>query len=334
MNAWHSGKEWAGAMRGRGHRFVWDVDWNLLRTFMVIVQEKGITSAGEKLRLKQPTISNALRRLEGHLDCRLIERRPGIFEVTPAGQRLYAECVALFDSVSGLHTLVRDQSDEVTGRIDMAFASHVVCPLLDDVLAEFHRDHPRVIFSTSVLSSQEVITAVARKDAAIGVCLMHKRHPKLEFQPLYRESFGYFCGRPHRLFGQLDLTIEDLRAEAYVSFKTDQMGDALWPIALLRQQQEFTGPIIGTSSHLEEVKRLIIAGFGFGPLPIHVVEDDVRKALLWRLPPYERPPEIDVHLVFDPAARRTRAEALLLERLLTTIDQTPLDRRTYPSPAP
>ena len=50
MNAWHSGKEWAGAMRGRGHRFVWDVDWNLLRTFMVIVQEKGITSAGEKLR--------------------------------------------------------------------------------------------------------------------------------------------------------------------------------------------------------------------------------------------------------------------------------------------
>lgn len=300
---------------------------------MVIVQEKGITSAGEKLRLKQPTISNALRRLEGHFDSRLIERRPGIFEVTPAGQRLYAECVALFDSVSGLHTLVHDQPDEVTGRIDMAFASHVVCPLLDEVLAAFHRDHPRVTFATSVLSSQEVIIAVARKDASIGVCLMHERHPKLEFQPLYRESFGYFCGRPHPFFGKEGLNVADLRTQPYVSFKTDQMSDALWPIAMLRQQEEFIGPIIGTSSHLEEVKRLIIAGFGFGPLPVHVVEEDVRRGLLWRLPPYENPPEINVYLAFNPVARRTRAEALLLDRLVTAISQTPLEERTYPSAA-
>lgn len=318
-------------MRKRAHRFVWDIDWNLLRTFMVIVQEKGITSAGEKLRLKQPTISNALRRLEGHFDCRLIERRPGVFEVTPAGQRLYAECVALFDAVSGLHSLVHDQPDEVTGRVDMAFASHVVCPFLDDVLAEFHRDYSRVTFTTSVSSSQEVITAVARKDAAIGVCLMHERNPKLVFQPLYRESFGYFCGRQHHLFGKSGLSIKDLRTEPYVSFKTDQMSDALWPIAMLRQQEEFTGSVIGTSSHLEEVKRLIIAGFGFGPLPIHVVEDDVRKGLLWRLPPYEKPPEIDVFLTYDPMARRSRAEALLLERILARIDEVPLPQRTYPS---
>ncbi|MEZ0168321.1 LysR family transcriptional regulator [Microvirga sp. TS319] len=309
------------------------MDWNLLRTFMVIVQEKGITSAAEKLRLKQPTISNALRRLEGHFDCRLIERRPGIFEVTPAGQRLYAECVVLFNTVSGLHALVHDQPDEVTGRIEMAFASHVVCPFLDEALAEFHRHNPRVTFATSVLSSQEVITAVARKDAAFGVCLMHERNPKLQFQPLYRESFGYFCGRQHHLFGKRGVSMEDLRAEPYVSFKTDQMADALWPIAMLRQQEEFTGLVIGTSSHLEEVKRLIIAGFGFGPLPIHVVEDDVRNGLLWRLPPYENPPEIIVYLVYDPTARRSRAEALLLERLLTQIDATPLERRTYPSVA-
>ena len=61
---------------------------------------------------------------------------------------------------------------------------------------------------------------------------------------------------------------------------------------------------IGTSSHLEEVKRLIIAGFGFGPLPIHVVEDDVRAGRLWRLPPYDGAPMVDVHLVHDRSARR------------------------------
>ena len=160
---------------------------------------------------------------------------------------------------------------------------------------------------------------------------MHERHPKLEFKQLYRESFGYFCGRQHHLFGKRSLAAKDLQKEAYVSFKTDQMSDALWPIAMLRQQEDFTGPIIGTSSHLEEVKRLIIAGFGFGPLPVHVVEEDVRRGLLWRLPPYDDPPEINVYLTFHPGARKTRAEALLLDRLLTTIDETPLALRTYPS---
>ncbi len=57
------------------------------------------------------------------------------------------------------------------------------------------------------------------------------------------------------------------------------------------------------------------------------------KAFCGGLPPYEKPPEINVYLTFDPVARRTRAEALLLERLLTKIEQTPLDQRTYPSKA-
>ena len=51
-------------MARQRRRFVWEIDWNLLRTFMVIVQERGLTAAGEKLSLKQPTVSNALKRLE------------------------------------------------------------------------------------------------------------------------------------------------------------------------------------------------------------------------------------------------------------------------------
>ena len=50
-------------MAGPRRRFVWEIDWNLLRTFTVIVEERSLTAAGNRLLLKQPTISNALRRL-------------------------------------------------------------------------------------------------------------------------------------------------------------------------------------------------------------------------------------------------------------------------------
>ena len=55
-------------------RFAWVLDWNLLRTFMVIVEERSITRAANRLGLKQPTVSNALRRMEERLQ-QLMARR-------------------------------------------------------------------------------------------------------------------------------------------------------------------------------------------------------------------------------------------------------------------
>lgn len=311
-------------------RFVWEIDWNLLRTFMVIVQEKGLTAAGQKLSLKQPTVSNALKRLETHMGAKLLERNASYFAVTPAGQRLFDDCLVLFDIVSGLPQQMEEQPEDVAGHVEIALASHVVCPFFDEALTGFHKALPHVTLSMRVMSSQEVMAAVANRDASFGICLMQERMAKLDYEMLYRESFGYFCGPRHPLFGKHGLTVSDLRLERYVSFKTDQMSGALWPVALLRQQEGFEGETVGTSSHLEEVKRLIVAGFGFGPLPIHVVEEDVHAGRLWRLPPYEATPVVDVHLVHDRSARLSRAERMLLADLRQAIAAIPIEERTYP----
>ncbi|MBD9624681.1 LysR family transcriptional regulator [Ensifer sp. ENS06] len=316
-------------MDQKARRFVWNLDWNLLRTFVVIVQERGITAASEKLLRKQPTISQALRRLEVHLGCTLIERSPGSFKITPAGERLYAECQTMFVSVASLHDLTQVHAADLTGNVSMAFASHVVSPFLDKVLEDFHKTYPLVSFTSTVLSSHEVIQRVSRRDDAVGFCLMHQRDPRLQYTTLYREYFGYFCGKPHPFYGRDDITLEDMRQAPYVSFLTDQMSDALWPVALLRQQAMLQGKVVGVSSHLEEVRRFIVAGCGFGPLPVHVVAEDVRKGTLWPLPPLENQPSVEVYMVTDPHARHDPAETQLLRMLFESIESTPIDQRTY-----
>ncbi|KSV75991.1 hypothetical protein N185_16215 [Sinorhizobium sp. GW3] len=310
-------------------RFVSELDWNLLRTFVVIVQERGITAAGDKLLRKQPTISNALRRLEEHLGCKLIERSASSFEVTSAGKLLYAECQSMFASVASLHNLAEGEASVLVGTITMALASHVVSPFLDKVLEDFHRAFPLVTFTSTVMSSQGVVESVSRRDATVGFCLVNQRAPRLEYTALYREYFGYFCGKPHPFYGRSDVTLEDMREAPYVSFLTDQISDALWPVALLRQQSMLQGPVVGVSSHLEEVRRFIVAGYGFGPLPVHVVADDVRNGTLWPLPPHESKPSVEVYMVVDPNARPDPAEKQLLKMLRDAIETTPIDLRTY-----
>jgi DNA-binding transcriptional LysR family regulator len=317
-------------MTNRSHnRFVSNLDWNLLRTFVVIVEEGSISRAANRLLRGQPAVSLALQRLENELDCRVIERGHGTFRLTAEGRRLYEECIDIYAGVARLKETVTTGTDEISGAITICLASHVITPLLDDLLASTYKEHPKVSYSIKTASSAEVANQVQDKSASLGICLINRRLPDLDYENIYKEFFGFYCGPPHPLFGKKNLRLQDLRGEDAVSFETDDLNDALRPVALLRQQNEMSQRIVGRSSQLEELRRMILCGLGIGPLPVHVVERDVRDGLLWRLPPYDDPPMVDIFLVTNPKKRFNRAEAKFIDALKTSIRTTPIEKRTY-----
>lgn len=313
----------------RPERLVWDLDWNLLRTFVVIAEVRGITRAAEHLNLKQPTVSNALRRLEDRIGRQLVERDATRFELTEVGKLLYEQSVEVFGTISQLPRLVRGVSDDVTGHVIIAVASHVVSPLFDRALAEFHRTYPRATITIQVAPSIEVAKQVRERRASFGLCLVSQRDPALAYTMVYREFFGFFCGPTHRLFGRENLELEDLEGEMSVSFQTDHITDALRPVALLRSQARLDASVVGVSSSLEEVRRMIVAGLGIGPLPLHVARRDVSDGMLWRLPPYQDVPAIDIYLLVNEQKSMNRAESALIEGLQQAITDSSVEERTY-----
>lgn len=310
-------------------RIARELDWNLLRTFVVLAESHSITEAAQQLRLKQPSVSAALKKLEDRIGRKLIDRSPGHYQLTDAGRLLYREALDINGSILRLSTLMRELTDEVQGHIKIAVASHVVCPLFDEVLAEFHSNHPKATLSIDVRSSADAIAEVAAKRASFALCLVRDHNPKLEYRRLYREFFGLFCGPRHPLFGRKDLTLADLAGHSSVSFETDRLHDVLKPVTVMRAQAELGDKVTGLSSHLEEVHRMIVAGIGIGPLPVHVAARDVRDGLLWQVPPYDELPALDVHVVWNRHAAKNRAEELLIGGLLDAIEATPIEDRTY-----
>ncbi len=310
-------------------RLARDLDWNLLRTFLVLAQSRSVTDAAERLGLKQPTVSSALKRLEDRLGKRLINRGPGGFELTAAGRLLHAEATDIHGAIIRLGTVMRDVDDEVRGHVSIAMASHVVCPLFDAALTEFHTAHPAATLSIDAMASREALEAVTSRRASFAVCLVNEHKPGLEYRRLFREYFGLFCGPTHPLYGRTGLATADLAGQSSVSFVTDQMNDALRAVTMMRSEARLDDRIVGTSANLEEVRRMIVAGLGIGPLPLHVVREDVDMGRLWRLPPYESPPAIDVHVVWNPRTRANRAERAVLTGLLERIDATPMTERIY-----
>lgn len=310
-------------------RFPWRLDWNLLRTFMVVVDQGGITPAANFLGLKQPTISAALKRLEDSFDRKLINRTPNHFSVTPLGQVVYAEARAVFGTISQLPNLMAGSEDQITGHVSLAVASHVVSGHFDRVLEAFNTRHPQVTYTIASLGSAEVVAHVQQNRATLGLCLLHEMPARLNVQVLFREFFGFYCGPRHRLFGRSDIRLAELKGEDAVSFHTEEVDGPLYAVAALRQQVGMKPGLKGVSSSLPEVRRMIISNIGIGALPVHVAQKSVEDGVLWHLPPYTSLPAIDIYMLTNPKRRMNRAEQTLLSMLQETLDNVPMADRTY-----
>lgn len=316
-------------MKPYEQRFPWQLDWNLLRTFMVVVEQRGISRAADFLGLKQPTISAALKRLEQVAGKQLIVRKPNEFRVTRAGQLLYTECSSIFGAVSQLPSLLEVAGEELRGHISVAIASHVISEHFDEVLHGFAKRHPKVTFTFTVAESDEIAARVNQNRTSLGICLLHRVPKGLRAAVLYREYFGLFCGPRHRLFDRDEIALAELEGEPSVSFQTEAEDGPLEPVARLRARAKLATGWRGVSSNLHELRRMIIADIGIGALPLHVAQRDVDLGRLRQIPPYDELPLVNIYLLTNPARRLSDAEAAFLAALEAALTATSLEDRTY-----
>ncbi len=294
-------------------RFARNLDWNLLRTFMVIVQEGSLTKAANRLFLQQPSISAALKRLEESIGYPLIDRQPGRFVVTPAGKKLYTEALSIFQMVACLRQSITDAPLETTGHIRIATVSQVMNTILDPILAAFFKLHPKITLSIEVLTTADVLHSLQQNLATIGLSDgvippgLHKRLIKIE-------KYAIYCGKAHRFFGEQDLRLDDLRGEPYITFKADILGGQhMNAVTAIRAQASIGQYVRGTSAFDEEVCRMIINNIGIGALQQEFAAPYLQRGLLWQLPPYQELPESTLYFVSNPMARLNDAERAFLE---------------------
>ncbi len=301
-------------MRADATRFLNDrLDWNLPRTYLAIMQERSLSRAAARLYVTQPAVSQALRRLEEALGRKLIERRGAQFVPTQAGEEVYRIASDIYGNISRLETELDERTEEITGSIRLLTVSRIESRVYDEFLAEFHATYPRVDLQIEVMRASEIISSLLQKTATAGLSLCRTAVEKLEMRGFLRQRYAIFCGRHHRLFGRSQLRMEDLLAENFVSFTSDQIGDSLSPLTVFRDQKGFTGRIVASSPSLDEVRRLIFAGFGIGCLPEHTVREDLAQQRLWRLPPEEGLIDVDIHLLWHRERKMNAAEQAFLD---------------------
>lgn len=304
------------------------MDWNLLRTFMFVVQERGVGRAATALSLSQPAVSQALRRLEETVGGVLLHRRNGEFRLTTLGEETYTVAREMYGMVTRIEGAAGQGKDDVAGVLRLFLMSRVQSAAYDDFLAQFHRRYPKIEFRVDVMQSAAILDGLAKGVTALGICLCRKPVEKLERRLFLRHRYVIVCGRHHPLFAQRIVSIDDILSQNFVCFASDQLGDTLSPLTVFRDQQGFTGHIAGTSSYVEEIRRMVVAGVGLGFLPEHLIRQDVANGELSVLQASEPVAEIDVFLTWHKQRKLSVAEQAFLTMFERFLQRVPLEVRT------
>jgi LysR family transcriptional regulator, transcriptional activator for bauABCD operon len=289
-------------------RLALELDWNLLRVFSEIVKAGGVSRAADRLCLKQPTLSLALKRLEETLGLVLCRRGPGGFELTDAGVLISETCDRMSEMVSAIPLRVANMRAEVRGRVRLTVIRGMVNEVFDQGVGEFHRQFPRVEIVVEVSTWDAIAQALLRHEADIGVAPARFLHPELHYQPLFRERHRPYCGRCHPLFGQKIACASDLAQYPFILTADDEPDE----LTHYRLCHSLGFDISGMSDNLEEAKRLALLGIGVCFLPEGFAAPEVAQGQLWALLDTDEP-SMEIFVMTNKSAPKQLARDLLVE---------------------
>ncbi len=288
-----------------------NVDWNLLKTFHEIVEARGVSRAGRALRRKQPALSLALKRLEDALDVKLCRRGPRGFELTDEGMLVAETCSSLNALVRSVPKRLSNITADLRGKISIQIISSLVCERFDAAISRFHDQHPKVEILIDVTTWDSVAAALLRDEIDVGVASAQTLRSDLQYDFLFDEKHGAYCGRSHPLYGK---TFDDpaaLSGQAFVLTGADEPD----MLTAYRTQHGLGVQVAGLSEHLDEAKRLTMLGIGVCFLPEAFAAPEVAAGRLWPLLKEDEQPAMPIFVITNPRAPQKLARQLLLTEI-------------------
>jgi DNA-binding transcriptional LysR family regulator len=254
------------------------VTFDQLAVFMAIVETGSFSGAARKLSRAQSAISYAIANLERLLEIELFDRTGRKPELTEAGLAMLEEARAVSGSVDKLLARALQIRAGIEPRLALAVDVFFPMPLLLELLAAFREQYPTI----PVHLRTEALGAVAQL-VAEGVVQFGVSEPLDEFPPgIVRTPTTSIemltvCAPGHplaevngpisleQLRGHTQLVLTD-RSPLTAGRDNAVAGDDNWRLADLPAKQA-----------------CLLAGFGWGNMPRHMVVDDLEHGRLVRI---------------------------------------------------
>lgn len=142
------------------------LDWNLIRVFLAVVDSGSLTGAAALLAASQPTLSRQIGELENQAGAALFERVARGLRLTQAGTALLEPARQMQTAAQALSLTALGQTRQLAGSVRLTASEMTSAYVLPDMLAVLKQSHPEI--QIEVLVSNQVENLLERQaDIAI-----------------------------------------------------------------------------------------------------------------------------------------------------------------------
>lgn len=275
-----------------------------LRYFRAIAEVSNLTAAAKKLGVAQSTLTSAVKKLEDHLDTKLLLRNPRGVTVTATGR-------ALANSASDILALIDETEQRIRGLESEEFGQFVIgcheslgAYFLPAFMRGFIDASPGIEIGVWNGTSADVRRAVLDRAVHFGLIVNPLPHDELVMVEAFRDAVALVARRDGLARpGTREEINERLRTAPLVyAARVDQcqqIVDSLTGLDLLSSRLITTGD-------LELTKTLVLAGLGVGILPRRVANYGHEGELVTLHPGLPEVPD-RIFLCFRADGHRTAA---------------------------
>ena len=283
-----------------------------LRTFTVIVDKKSISKAAETLNIAKSAVSRRLTLLEERFSTKLINRKPGQWNITDIGQELYDRATRVVSSFEEIESDFTSSHANKSGPLTVSIPLDFGISYLLDTLLDFKDENPEIQLTANFddrlidLEKDNYDFAIRITPATQDNLIVKKigvvRH-QLCASPEYLEKHG------------TPKSLEDLQFHKLLYFGAAKRGS--WKlISQTTKNQELVefAPSLNSNSG----KFLLDAALsvqGIANLPDFILQDRITSNKLIPVLPLYRFPDFFIYLAHSEKRRMNRRMRLFSEKI-------------------
>jgi LysR family carnitine catabolism transcriptional activator len=188
-----------------------------LEILVAIGDTLSLTGAAEKLGVSQPSVSETLRRVEGELGCRLVDRTTRQLALTYEGQHVVASAREAMRSLAGTFEAIARRGDGVHGRLSIAALPSAVCTLLPPVLRAFRERYPGI--EVAVRDALQDRAMAMLQDGSVDLVIAGRPDGQgaFVFEEIASDRLMLVLSRQHPLSGRDSIDWSELAACEFIA---------------------------------------------------------------------------------------------------------------------
>lgn len=193
------------------------MEMHQVRYFLAVVRTLNFTRAAEECHVAQPSLTRAVKLLEGELGGDLFRRERPRALLTPLGERMYPLLKQCYDSAQSAKALAAMINEGRMGVLKLAVSSSIELGLILFQVNELRKSFSELELKILRGTGAQIVEYLKSGEAelAVGIAI-GEAWDRLDSWKLFDEPFDVVFNRMHRLANQETIGLDDLKLERFL----------------------------------------------------------------------------------------------------------------------